>query len=64
MIDMKEKGKEWLRCVNLKPKHCLKPFKKICISLLFMVLGPWQTPGVTKGVISSMDLHVAMKSSI
>jgi hypothetical protein len=58
MFDMNTAGEESLCCDNLKP------FKKICISLLFMVVGSWQTPGVTKGMKSGLDLQVITKSSI
>ena len=42
---------------NLESKHGLKPGKKICIGLLVVFLGPWQTSGVAKSMESSLDLH-------
>ena len=45
------------KCDNLESKHDLKPGKKICIGLLVVFLGPWQTSGVAKSVESSLDLH-------
>ena len=48
---------EKIKCDNLESKHGLKPGKKICIGLLVVFLGPWQTSGVAKSVESSLDLH-------
>lgn len=63
MFDMNTAGEESLCCDNLKPKHGLKPFKKNCISLLFMVVGSWQAPGVTKGMKSGLDLGISHNSN-